>query len=184
MMGCPAPRGIPALGRSMSDDGRQIVVSDVMLGAGYVCVPSRPARLCAVVGSGGVVTIWDRRRERGGMTHYVRPYREPGGPSTARYAAPAIVALVRMLLHSGSRVGDLEAHLFGGAENSKAPGYLEGVAKDNVRVGLEILEKLRVPRVQRDTGGERGRKVVFHTATGEVVLAKVDRIRATDWYPH
>jgi hypothetical protein len=26
--------------------------------------------------------------------------------------------------------------------------------------------------------------VVFHTATGEVVLAKVDRIRATDWYPH
>ncbi|SKA89784.1 chemotaxis protein CheD [Paucidesulfovibrio gracilis DSM 16080] len=167
----------------MKDRQRQVMVSDVMLGAGYVCVPAEPSRLCAVVGAGAVVTIWDRRRAVGGMTHYARPFRDPGGPSTAIFAAPAIVTLVRMLLKGGSNAPDLEAHLFGGADNPEAPGYASGMAEDNVRVGLEILEKLHVTRVQRDTGGQRGRKVVFHTATGEVMLAKVERIRGTDWYP-
>lgn len=167
----------------MTEQGRQVVANELLLGAGCVCLPSRPMRLCAVVGAGAVVTVWDRRLERGGMTHYARPYREPGGRSTAVYAAPAIVALVRMLLDSGSSTEDLETHLFGGAANSEAEGFLPGLAEDNIRVGMEILEKLRIVRVQVDVGGSRGRKVVFHTGTGEVILAKVERIRSSDWYP-
>ncbi|WP_027189307.1 chemotaxis protein CheD [Paucidesulfovibrio longus] len=167
----------------MDDDGRQVVANEFMLGAGCICLPSKAAKICAVVGSGAVVAVWDRRRRRGGMTHYARPYREPGGRSTAMYAAPAIVTLVRMLLDSGSSPADLETHLFGGASNRKVEGFREGLGEDNVKVGLEILEKLRIRGVQRDVGGTRGRKVVFNTGTGEVVLAKVERIRASDWYP-
>ncbi|MGE4290998.1 MAG: chemotaxis protein CheD [Desulfovibrio sp.] len=167
----------------MDEGGRQVVANEYMLGAGCICLPAKSARVCTVVGSGAVVTVWDSRRRRGGMTHYARPYREPDKRSTAMYAAPAIVTLVRMLLEGGSSPADLEAHLFGGASNPDMAGHREGLAEDNVRVGLELLEKLQVRRVQRDVGGTRGRKVVFNTGTGEVILAKVERIRASDWYP-
>lgn len=167
----------------MDDRGQQVVANDYMVEAGYICFPSKPARISTVVGSGAVVVVWDRRNRRGGLTHYSRPYREKGVPSTARFAAPAIVTLVRMFLESGSSEADLETHLFGGASNREVDGYLEGIAESNIKVGMEILEKLQITKVQVDTGGSRGRKVVFNTGTGEVILAKVERIRATDWYP-
>lgn len=167
----------------MDEAGRQVVANEFMLGPGCICLPAQPAKICAVVGAGVTVTVWDRRRKRGGMTHYARPYREQGRRSTAMYAAPAIVTLVRMLLDSGSSTADLETHLFGGASNRELEGHREGLGEDNIKVGLEILSKLRIQRVQLDAGGTRGRKVVFNTGTGEVILAKVERIRASDWYP-
>ncbi|MEF2144741.1 MAG: chemotaxis protein CheD [Desulfovibrionaceae bacterium] len=117
------------------------------------------------------------------MANYARPYREKGVPSTAKYAAPAIVTLVRMLLESGSVVADLETHLIGGGSNPEAEGYQEGLGDQNVKVGLELLDKLNLSSVDMDVGGNWGRKVVFHSATGELVLARVERIRSSDWYP-
>lgn len=149
---------------------------------GHVCVPGVPTRLCAVAASGVVVTLFDRQRCRGGMGHFCRPYRE-AGRSTAAFAAPAIVGLMRMMVAAGTEPEGLEACLFGGAENCDAGGYCPGVARQNVTVAREVLRKLRVPIVGEDTGGVQGRKVVFDSGTGEAVVARVDRVRSSDWYP-
>jgi len=154
---------------------------DIIMPPGCVCQPADSARLCAVVASGVAVTVFDRRLALGGMGHYARPYRK-GDLSTALYACPAIVSLVGMLQDAGSMVEDLDACLYGGAVNTHASGYVEGFSEDNVRVGLEVLQKLSVRVQSLDVGGAYGRKIVFHTGTGEAVVAKVEKLRSTDWY--
>jgi chemotaxis protein CheD len=152
------------------------------LNPGYVCVPAAPTRLAAVVSSGVAITVYDNRRKRGGMSHYTQPLRH-SGRSTAIFAAPSIVELVRGLLAAGSRERDLEAHLFGGATNSTSAGYVRGLSEKNVEVGEELLRKMRVSIVGKDVGGSRARKVLFDSASGETVVARVERVRAGDWYP-
>lgn len=149
---------------------------------GYICLPGEPKRLAAVAASGIALTLFDIRLKRGGMTHFAYPVRRDG-LSTAMFACPAIVGLSRMFLDSGSHAGDMEARLFGAAENPDAPGYMPGLGADNIRVARELLARFNFRIAGEDTGGCRGRKIVFHSGTGEVLVAAVDRIRAADWYP-
>ncbi len=159
-----------------------ITPRDYFIKPGYVYVPAEQTHLRTVVASGIGVTLFDRSRKIGGMSHYIRPFREKGS-STAVFAAPALTALARMLMDTGSIRSDLEAHFYGGAVNPQAAGYEPGISEDNIRIGLEILGKLGIAVVGQDVGGERARKIVFHTGTGEIMMAKVEAVRATDWYP-
>jgi len=160
----------------------ELVETSWVVEPGYVCVPGEPVHLAAVVSSGIAVTVYDRKRKRGGMAHYVRPYRE-GHRSTPLFAAPSIVTLVKILSSSGSRKRHWEVYLYGGAQNPDCSRHVEGLGDKNVAVGLEILEKLGVPVAGTDVGGRRGRKIIFHTGSGETAIARVDRLRSSDWYP-
>lgn len=154
----------------------------VVLHPGYVCAPEVATKLCAVATSGVAVTVYDRHRKRGGMGYYLYPRRRRG-QSTALFAAPAIVSLVEAFLGRGSRPEHLEAALYGGAENPAAPRYEPGRGLSNVAAARDVLRKLGLPPATLDTGGHRGRKIAFLTATGETLVAHVQAVRADDWYP-
>ena len=159
----------------------EAVVKDYLMRPGFACVPYEPTRIATVVSSGVAVTMYDKKRNFGGMAHFFRPYRE-NGLSNSKFAAPSIVSLYQMISKRGSTPYDLEAYLYGGAENYKSNRFNESISRNNITVGIEILDKLKIPIIGKDVGGNRGRKIVFHTGTGEVVVAKVDRIRESDWY--
>jgi chemotaxis protein CheD len=160
-----------------------IVVENVFLDPGYVMVPQKQTMLCAVVTSTIAVTLFDRRRKRGGMNLYQFPRRRPGGPSTPKFACPGIVCLSRMLLSQGGSPEDLEASIFGGADNPDAAGYVPDLHEENIRVGLEVLHKLGITDIKNNTGGTRARKLMFDSGTGETVVAETHRVRSSDWYP-
>ena len=158
-------------------------VQEQMLRPGTLWVPTQPSLIGAVVASTAVLCVFDARMQRGGMAHYCRPYREKGMPSTARYAGPAIVGLVRMLEQAGARAEDLDVHLLGGASNEAVACFEKGLAQENIKVGLEILSKLGLSRVSVDTGGNLGRRVRFNTGTGQVQMRTIDHLSADLWYP-
>ena len=160
------------------DEG--LTVASSFLEPGYIYLPARPTQLCTVVGYGVVVTVFDQERKQGGMCHYLYPYRKSKKESTALFAGPAIVALVKMFFEMGAKAVDLEAQLFGGAWETGAEAPREWAEK-NIKVGSEILEKLGVPITGRDVGGRRGRKIVFNSDTGETAILKVNQIRSSDW---
>ncbi len=159
------------------------VKNDIYIKPGFICLPRKPIQLCTVVGSGIVVTIFDTKLMYGGMNYYFKPIRKSPKHSTPIYACPAIIGLTNMFLESNSNIEDLEAHIYGGASNSNADGHHDGLADENIKVALEILDKKKIKITGQDIGGRRGRKVVFNTATGESIVAKVDNIRSLDWYP-
>jgi chemotaxis protein CheD len=154
----------------------------MFLPPGSLCLPRESSRLCTVVASGVAVTIFDRERRMGGMGHYFHPKRL-NGDSTPVFAAPALVELVRMFRDRGSRPAALETYLYGGSDNPGVPGFDPGRSMLNVRVGFEILEKLGVKIAGTDVGGRFARKLVFCSATGQSIMARVLRVRGADWYP-
>ena len=87
-----------------------------------------------------------------------------------------------MLANEGSKIKHLEAQIFGGAYNHEVS--VKNIGKDNIRIAKSILIKKQVRVVSEDTGGERGRKIVFNTTSGDVAVLKVQRIREEDWYPY
>lgn len=174
---------IHSLGPAFQGEETRTQPNGLFIKPGFGLVPKDGGKLWTVAGSGIAVTIFDRRRNQGGMTHYLRPVRMPDLPSTTWFAAPAIVWLVSCFLQEGSQVSDLEAQVFGGAERNGAPRYIPQLHQQNVQVGLEILEKKGIPVAAMDVGGSRGRKVVFDCDSGESAVLRVDRIRDGDWYP-
>lgn len=149
---------------------------------GFLCLPTLPTRLCTVIASGVVVTVYDRRRCLGGVGHYIHPLRL-ANCSTPDYAAPALVGLFRMFRQAGSNPSHLETYMYGGADNPLAPGYEAGRGFLNTQIGFELLDKLGVRVCGTDIGGRFARKLIFYTGTGESVLAKVTDAECEEWYP-
>jgi chemotaxis protein CheD len=47
---------------------------------------------------------------------------------------------------------------------------------------MDWLEKNHYQVASKDTGGALGRKVVFNTENGEILVYKLKKIRNSDWY--
>ncbi len=162
--------------------GKNEVTKKFFLEPGYVCVPYEPMHLAAVIASGVAVTIYDSERKRGGMCVYTHPKRVDN-QSTASFAAPSIASLVSMFGDLNDVRNNLEAHICGGADDINSKYYVPGLSENNINVGCEILQKYNISVIGKDVGGSKGRKIVFHSGTGEIFIAKVSQIRKTDWYP-
>jgi chemotaxis protein CheD len=159
-----------------------LVKRQCFIDPGYVCLPTLPTKMGVVVASGVVVTVYDRVNRFGGLGHYISPRRK-GARSTPVFAAPAIVSLIDMCIKKGSKKQHLEANIVGGAVNPKIDQFEHGVAEENIKVGFEILKKLGVKVAGQDTGGYQARKIVFDSATGDLLVAKTPKVRSSDWYP-
>ena len=163
----------------MIDDGE---LSEYFISPGFICVPKEPTLLKAVVASGIVVTVYDHRLKIGGMCYYTHSRRK-SSHSSARFAAPSILSLIKIFEDYGCKNDDLEFSLYGGAINKNATDYIDGLSEDNVIVGKEILEKKGANLLVADCGGRMARKVIFNSHNGELMVARVHSVRDNDWYP-
>lgn len=150
---------------------------------GFICLPPKELTLYAVAGSGIVVTLYDRLREIGGMSYFYRPVRPDKKDNKPIYALPSITGIISMFLDAGSVKENLEAQVFGGADNHNVAGYQPNIAAENIRAVFTILKLKNIQVSSFDVGSERGRKIAFNSRTGETMVAKVNKIRAKDWYP-
>lgn len=168
--------------------GMQIMVNELksfeyFVEPGFICLPKKESTLYAVTGSGIVVTLYDRARKTGGMSYFFRPSRPSKTDNQPAYALPAIAGILKMLISDGSTEANLEAQIFGGADNPKIAGYQDGLAAENIRAVFTILKRKNITVSSFDVGSKRGRKIAFNSFTGETVVAKVNNIRKKDWYP-
>jgi chemotaxis protein CheD len=143
-----------------------------------------PTLISTVLGSCVAVALWDKKREYGGMNHFLFPLTRNPGEATARYGNVAVTALVRLFLEEGSERKNLEGQIFGGAHPAESPGEVMEICRRNVDVSRRILMKNKIPIVSEDVGGTRGRKVVYNTLTNDVAVFRVERLRESDWYPY
>ena len=116
------------------------------------------------------------------MNHFQLPYIREKHRTTARYGNVATTALINMMINDGSQREDLEAQIFGGAHDPEVSR--ENIGQDNIRVAREVLAKKQICVVSEDVGGNKGRKIVYHTNTNEIAILKVAKLRKKDWYPY
>lgn len=150
---------------------------------GYICVPHNPTLLCGVIGSGVVVTLFDSDRHCGGAAYFILPQVPENGVSTPYFAIPAVSGLIALMKNNGSKIENLEAHIYGGAENKEHPRFVHGLGLENVKIAQKLFFEKEITIAGMDTGGTKGRKIIFNTGSGDIIAAKVKGIRLSDWYP-
>ena len=166
----------------MFDKANSPVPANYFIQAGYIFVSPNPTLISAVLGSSVAVCVYDRKQKFGGMNHFQLPSIEKEDKATACYGNVATFALIRMMFEKSSKWKHLEAQIFGGSHNPKISP--QNIGQKNVVVARKLLAKAHIQVVSEDVGGEKGRKIVFSTATNEVAVLKVDKIRKEDWYPY
>ncbi|MDY0362805.1 MAG: chemotaxis protein CheD [Desulforegulaceae bacterium] len=149
---------------------------------GYIYLPVSPTKISAVLGSSVAVSIYDKTKKTGGMAHFLYPEIHIEDQPRAIYGDVSIKALIKMFINIGSKKESLEAQIFGGAFNKSHSN--KNIGKNNILSAQKILIRERIPITSEDTGGEKGRKIIFDTHTNEIVILKVEKLRQSDWYPY
>jgi len=152
---------------------------DYFLQPGYIYFSKTPAIVRTVLGSCVAVTLWDKAQQYGGMNHFLRPWTKDPAEATPQFGNVATAALLQIMEDAGCRREDIVAQITGGAAPDGANE--SDVGQGNVQVAREILSRKGIPVISEDIGGTMGRKIVFDTYTGQLVVLKVHRIRETDW---
>lgn len=143
------------------------------LHAGHLYIAPEPTIVTTILGSCVSVCLWDERAGVGGINHFLLPHRIPSESSSARFGTLATHELIDALVLRGATTRTLRAKVFGGASIAVAASGPLAVGTKNAEVAMEILAERGIPVLAQSLGGSRGRKVVFHTDTGETLVREI-----------
>ena len=141
----------------------------VYLHPGQIYAASHAALVSTVLGSCVAVCLWDPIARIGGMNHFLLPTGK--GP---RYANEAMPQLIEEMTSRGAFVARIVAKVFGGA--CVIPGFSgsrRAIGSQNTDAALQFLTAHSIPLRANQTGGSRGRKLLFHTGTGQAYVKEI-----------
>ena len=142
------------------------------LHAGQLYATDEPTDIVTVLGSCVSVCLYDSVKRVGGANHFMLPGSSP--TPSPRYATNAFDLLLAQLLSLGARRNRIEAKLFGGSSMLKlGTEGTRDLGMRNIEAARCKLEEERIPVLGEDVGGSRGRKLVFSTGDGAVLLKQV-----------
>lgn len=111
----------------------------------------------------------------------------PDAPDRFKYASVVVPAMFDFFLQHGIAPHQLEVKLFGGAnvlQQPDEPWIGTGVGQANVLMTRRLLDGAGAHVHGSDVGGANGRKILFNTLSGRVLLRYIDsvasRVRAID----
>jgi chemotaxis protein CheD len=139
--------------------------SQVYLHAGQLSVAATPTAITTILGSCVAVCLFDPVTRIGGVNHFLLPLPVQRERS-ARFGTVAIPELVEAVVGAGASRGSLAAKVFGGASVIGALAQGRRLGEENAILALRLLDEARIPVLDHDVGGSRGRKLVFFTDEG------------------
>ena len=146
---------------------------------GEIRLSALPNVLRSVVTFGIVLTMYHPDSGTGALGHFLYPVREKKENSTALWCAPCVIAMLGLFEKRGVAIEELEIQAFGAATSSEEK--VISISQENQKTLNLVLERRNLKTHTVDFGGHRARKIVFNPSTGEVVVARVNRVRKEDW---
>ncbi len=148
--------------------------------AGEIVISRDPSWIYAVCGNGVLVLLRDKALRIGGVAHCVFPRLRFREKPTNYHTDIAVHSLIMDLQRNRSSLRNIEAQILGGGHYH---GHEKRRAEKVIKRVKKILKRKKITIISEDVGGCLGRKVVFNTHSGEVVVYKTRHIRRTDWTP-
>ena len=142
------------------------------IGMGKIGVDCAPARFRSILGSCIGLALYDPTSKAGAFAHIVLPesFGRPGPPG--KFADTAVVEMLRLMKQYGSTPGRIVAKMAGGANMFGRGGPIE-IGEDNITAIKLALETAGIRIVSQETGGQKGRRVMFDCQNGEFVVETV-----------
>jgi chemotaxis protein CheD len=144
----------------------------VYLFPGQVFVSAKPARITTILGSCIAVCLYDQARRIGGMNHFMLAHYAGSGVASARFGNLAMDELLAKMAAAGARIPFLQARVFGGS-CMFGPIQAGHLGQKNEKLALDTLAAKGIRVIESETGGPRGRKLVFHTDEGKAWLNSI-----------
>ena len=151
----------------------------VFLKPGETMVTSAPVLVTTLLGSCVAVIMYSARHRTGAICHAQLPTcgknssSDHGHVDAGKYVDRAIGLMLERLAAKGVVRQEIQAKLFGGSDMFDPRGSGRSIGKQNMEAALRILESESIRVVGQDLGGGRGRKIIFHTDTGEVFVKRL-----------
>lgn len=153
------------------------VLPQIHLKPGELIIRRDPSLVVTVLGSCISVTMFHRRTRVAAICHAMLP-----DPKTAceqgdnacryRYVSEVVPEMCSHFTQAGLAVEEVEVKLFGGGNvisMAQEPPSERWIGSANVRRAREILRHAGFTIRASNVGGTDGRKILFNTATGEVM---------------
>lgn len=147
----------------------RIIQNHCFLHPSSVYVSEEPIWVTTVLGSCVAICFIDRKRNIGGINHYMMPYWNGIGLESPKYGNIAINQLFQKMLEIGAKKEDMVCKMFGGAEVLNEKTSVFQIGQRNIELAYKMISELGITIVSSSTGGKLGRKIHFNTRTGEVL---------------
>jgi chemotaxis protein CheD len=161
-------------------------IPQVHLQPGELLVTQKPQWVITLLGSCLSVTMFHARFQLAAICHAMlsRPRGiVPPGSSPAqrfRYLSEVIPAMARRFSQLGLPPNQVEVKLFGGGDVialGGEPHHDHSIGQANIILAHLMLSEAGFQINAQNVGGDRGRKIVFNTASGRVLHQRLSRER-------
>lgn len=143
-------------------------VQATMVGMGQVESGFGPATFTAILGSCVAITMFDRRRNFGVVSHIVMPAKSGGEQLPGKSVDTAIPFMLERMREKGVNFETLEVKVCGGASMFNISSNVMQIGQANISQAFSLLQKYGVNIWASDVGGNKGRRILFDCATGDV----------------
>lgn len=145
---------------------------DRFLQPGQWTVCTNPTSIKTIVGSCVAVCLWDPIKRIGGLNHFLLPRPGPRDGPDPRFGSVATPLLIERMSRSGARLRNLRAVVIGGGHPVDTLKSAT-IGDDNTEIALACLRAAGIRVARQETGGAHGRKLLFETGTGELLIRNV-----------
>ncbi|MBI9080344.1 MAG: chemotaxis protein CheD [Pseudodesulfovibrio sp.] len=149
----------------------------------------QPTLVTTVLGSCVAVIMHAPKHGIGTICHAFLPDSSEGKrdkdsePQICRFVDTALQNMLESLDRIGVPRRDLVIKMFGGSSGIAVRGMEYSsydIGRRNVEMAKKLLRFARLDIAVKDVGGNQGRKILFHTQTGEVWLKRLRHLSFAD----
>jgi chemotaxis protein CheD len=161
----------------------ETVPENIYLKPGEIYCSHKPAVISTLLGSCVSVTMFSQRAGAGSICHGLLPSCKGQKPCESdkfcregmRYVDCSIIRMLGWFERNGVTRGEIDVKVFGGSDmlSGLESATKTTVGKQNISMAFQVIEKENLRIAASDVGGLRGRKIIFSTHTGEVLLKRL-----------
>jgi chemotaxis protein CheD len=151
---------------------------EIKVGIADLNVAHSPDKLITVgLGSCVGIAIYDKVLALGGLAHIMLPDSSQFNKVTneIKFADLAIPILVQDMIKKGAKLKNMRAKIAGGASmfNFADKSIVMDIGNRNGIAVKSALKELSIPIIAEDIGGNKGRTLIFDTASGVLSIRTV-----------
>ena len=139
---------------------------------GKIFSSKKPHIVDTILGSCIAVFLWDPILQFGCVNHFMLPLWNKEGDPSFKYGNVAIPELIKRMQKMGSNKKNIKAKIFGGSGIGHSNGMFN-IGRRNIILAQDMLRNEKIPIVSCSVGGSLGRKVIFYSASGDVLISYI-----------
>ncbi|KRQ86000.1 Chemoreceptor glutamine deamidase CheD [Caloramator mitchellensis] len=155
-------------------------LNEIKVGIGDLNVAFPPTKLITIgLGSCIGIALYDQYNKIAGLAHIMLPESNKftNNSNPMKFADLAIPMLVEKMVNSGAKINYIKAKIAGGASMFAFADKSASmdIGNRNAEAVKQALQKLKIPIIAEDLGGNFGRTMILESDSGKVFIKTVGK---------